>query len=189
MDATKKSKNSKKLNVKATICKTQSTSIAARIPALRKISSISKKNAEFPPNPTQVQTASSMMENQRDLTIIEKLPLFRLRTATIIGLVQYFSCESRSKLEKLSPEEKVTFAKETWQKIAEITNRQVAILRPLNASQAMTIYGIYKQAKSEFYLSKQFLIYSNYKQLLAVIVSPVCIFNNIFAQKYRQILP
>ncbi len=149
MVSTRASKISKRLNTKMAIRITQTPAPIVNGEATFRIMSTTNINSASNPNSNidSLKRESSGPEIKQELTIVEKLPLFRLRTATIVRLVQHFSQESRSKLEKMSPVEKTTFAKEIWQKITDITNSQVTILRSLNVSQAMTIYAIYQHAK------------------------------------------
>jgi hypothetical protein len=112
----------------------------------------SKKAANLPNIDMHSSTISANLnalptQNAQDVTIIEKLPLFLLRTTIIVRLVQIYSSEYQPRMTKMSRFEKVLCAKDLWQKIADVTNSQVPILRPLNAVQAKTIYAIYQRAK------------------------------------------
>jgi hypothetical protein len=86
----------------------------------------------------------------RQLTIIEKYPLFRARTALIVRYVEIYSNQLRANPKHMTPKESVGLAQRTWPKIAEQVNKAFPQLKALNSNQAMTIYSIFIQAKSVF---------------------------------------
>jgi len=85
----------------------------------------------------------------RQLTIIEKYPLFRARTALIVRYVEIYSNQVRAQNQQMTPKESVALAQRTWPKIAEQVNKAFPQLKALNSNQAMTIYSIFIQAKTK----------------------------------------
>jgi hypothetical protein len=86
----------------------------------------------------------------RELTIIEKYPLFRARTALIVRYVEIYSNQLHANPKHMTPKESVGVAQRTWPKIAVQVNKAFPQLKALNSNQAMTIYSIFIQAKSVF---------------------------------------
>jgi hypothetical protein len=84
-----------------------------------------------------------------NLTIIEKYPLFRTRTALIVRYVEIYSDRLRANPppRNNTAKENIALAQRTWHKITEQVNKTFPQLKAMSPHQAMTVYSIFVQAK------------------------------------------